>query len=230
MITFKKVDKMELFEKCRKAMVDCQIKPSGVTDENIIDAFSTVPREIFVADDLKSIVYVDEDVPLSDGGGFLMAPSVYAKMLQESNVEANDIALNIGDDSGYSTAILSKLVTTVVVIEQVPGFYDKARQLWSDLGLCNIAIVDGDPDSGGLDHAPYSLILMNGSVATIPESLVAQLTNGGRLCAVLRENETKQGQVVVVERVGEGDRSCRPAFDASTPYLPSYKPEEVFVF
>ncbi len=222
---------MENFEKMRKVMVDCQIKTNGVTDERIIEAFTTVPRQIFVPAHLKSVSYVDEDVSFgTDNGAFLMAPTVYAKMLQEAAPEANDIVLNIGDDSGYSTAILSKLVTTVVVVEQVPGFYDKARQIWSDLGLCNIAIVDGSPDEGGLDHAPYTLIMMNGSIARIPESLVAQLTDGGRLCTVLRENTSQQGQAVVVERVGARDSSIRAAFDASTPYLASYSPEEVFVF
>ena len=222
---------MENFEKARKTMVDCQIKTNGVTDERIIEAFESVPREIFVPKHLKSVCYVDEDLSFgTDNGAFMMAPTVYAKMLQEVLPSASDIVLNIGDDSGYSTSILSKLVTTVVVVEQEPGFFDKARQIWSDLGLCNIAIVDGSLDQGGLDHAPYTLIMMNGSIARIPESLVAQLTDGGRLCTVLRETPSKQGQAVIVERIGDGNSSIRPAFDASTPYLASYKPEEVFVF
>lgn len=222
---------MEFFEKSRKAMVDCQIKTNGVTDEGIIDAFSSIPREIFVPEHLKCVSYVDEDIMLgSEDGGFMMAPTVFAKMLQDVKVDANDIVLNIGDDTGYSTAILSRLVTTVVVVEQVPGFFDRARKLSSDMGLCNIAIVDGTPETGGLDHAPYSLIIVNGSIARIPESLVSQLTDGGRLCSILRDKPQGQGHVVIVERVGDHDTSIRTAFDASTPYLATYKPEEVFVF
>lgn len=222
---------MNLYETARRNMVDCQIKTNGVTDEKIINAFLDTPREIFVPDELASIVYSDEDIKLgSHKNAFLMAPTVYAKMLQECRPDENDIALNIGDDTGYSTAILSRLVTTVVVIEQTTGFYDKARKIWSDLGLCNIAIVEGSPDSGGLDHAPYSLIFMNGSTCHIPESLIGQLTDGGRLCGILREQERESGRAFVVERVGEDDRSVRYAFDACTPYLAPYEPEEVFVF
>lgn len=222
---------MEFFEKSRKAMVDSQIKTHGVTDERIIEAFSEVPREIFVPDYLKTVAYIDEDIMLgAENDGFLMEPSVYARMLQEVGPDAHDIVLNVGDDTGYSTAILSRLVTTVVVVEQQPGVYDQARQIWSNLGLCNIAIVDGSPETGGMDHAPYSLIMINGSIAHIPESLVAQLTDGGRLCSILREKPMQQGQVVIVERVGENDSSVRAVFDAATPYVANYKPEEVFVF
>lgn len=222
---------MSLYDTARRNMVDCQIKTNGVTDARIIDAFLETPREKFVSEELASIAYTDEDIKLgTDKNAFLMAPSVFAKMLQECNVESADIVLNIGDDTGYSTAVLSRLVTTVVVIEQTPGHFDRARQLWSDMGLCNIAIVKGTPDSGGLDHAPYSLVLMNGSVSRVPESLIAQLTDGGRLCAILRENPQKAGCVIITERIGEDDRSTRQVFDASTPYLASFEPEESFVF
>ena len=222
---------MNLYETARRNMVDCQIKTNGVTDERIIGAFLETPREEFVPEDLASIVYTDEDIKLDSGeNAFLMEPTVFAKMLQECNIDSSDIVLNIGDDTGYSTAILSQLVTTVVVVEQIPGHFDRARQLWSDMGLCNIAIVKGSAEAGGLDHAPYSLVFMNGSVSRMPESLIGQLTDGGRLCTILRDTPHKTGQVIIAERIGEDDRSIRKAFDASTPYLASFEPKEAFVF
>lgn len=210
-------------------MVDSQIHTNGVVSTPVLDAFRTVPRELFVPPAMRGMAYVDEDLPLGDGR-YLMDPSLLARMVSAADVRSEDIVLNIGDATGYSSAILSFLATTVVTLEGRPGMLDAARQVWADGSYCNIAILNGDYTEGCPEHAPYSLILMNGAVAEIPDILLAQLTLRGRLITVHQPAGAKIGTVVLTERIGDGKYATRKLFNASTPYIPGFQPRPEFVF
>lgn len=214
----------------RRNMVDSQIHTNGVISEPVLEAFRTVPRELFVPDALRGMAYVDEDLPLGDGR-FLMEPALLARMITAADVRAEDIVLNLGDLTGYSSAILSLLASTVVTLEPRAGLLDSARRVWADDGsYCNIAVIHGDLAEGCPEHAPYSLILMNGAVAEVPGILLAQLSLHGRLIAVHQPAGARIGTATLIERIGDEKYATRKLFNGATPYIHGFEPRPEFVF
>ena len=157
-------------EQARLNMVDCQLMTNGITDEGVIAAFSTIPRELFLPEALKGVAYIDEDLQISEAGTFL-EPLIQARLIQMSSLDKDHAVLNIGDSTGYSSALLSDLVSTVVTLETDVGALDQARNLWDELDCCNIAVIHGSYELGNYEHAPYDRILINGSVCAIPDCL-----------------------------------------------------------
>lgn len=213
----------------RKNMVDSQIGTMGVVSPPLLEAFMTVPREVFVPEHLRSIAYVDEDLPLGDGR-FLMEPAVLARLIDAAAIKPNDVVLNVGDNTGYSSAILSLLSRTVITVEGSKGLLDGAREKWADFSYCNVAVIDGDLTEGCPEHAPYNVIFMKGAVADVPDILLAQLCLHGRFIAIHKPAGAKIGTAIMMERVGEGKYSTRKLFDAETPYILGYEPRTEFKF
>lgn len=221
---------MNNYAQARKSMVDSQLAPNAVIDARILNIFGTVPREAFVPAGKKGMAYLDEDLPLG-AGAFLMEPLVHARMVQAANPGPNDSVLNIGDRTGYSSAVLSDLVSTVVTVEaRAGGTLAGARQVWDDLGYCNIAVLTGKECVGCPEHGPYNLIFINGAVAEVPEALLSQLAPHGRLAAVVRPQPNAAGRITVIEKSGEGRCSTGRFQDAATPYVPGLEPADSFVF
>lgn len=213
----------------RKNMIDCQLEPNGITSRAVLEAFNIVPRELFLPKNKQGVAYLDEDIVL-DKGKFCMEPVVLARMVQAARPGPDDAVLNIGDVTGYSSAIFSSLVSTVVTLESELGTLDEARKIWDKCDFCNIAVVKGKEPEGAPQHAPYNLIFLNGAVAEVPESLLEQLADGARIVAVLRENPQGFGRITVFEKVGERNYSSRRLYDAATPYIKGLEPGPCFVF
>jgi len=221
---------MSVFDKARQNMVKCQLNTNGVMAPRVLEVFGTVPREQFIPADKQAAAYIDEDVRLDNQGSFLLEPLICARMVQALEPGAEDNVLNIGDVTGYSSAILSNLVSTVVALEQQPGALDQARAVWDRQGLCNIAVIKGDMERGSPEHAPYDLIFLNDAVAELPQTLLDQLAPGGRLVAVVKENNNPMGQIVLCKRLESGNIATRRLYDAATPYLKGFEPKPRFVF
>ncbi len=213
----------------RANMVDGQIHTNGVVNEGLLEAFLTVPRESFVPERLQDVAHTDESVDIGQGR-YLIAPMVHAKMLQEAGLHSDDVVLDIGTGYGYSSAILSSLVTTVISIENNKRHCEKAKRLWSSLDLCNIVLVENDLPDGDAEHAPYSLIVINGAVNEVPQNLLDQLDNGGRLVAIVQEQGAASGRAVLFLKDESGDVSSRTLFDANIPALDAFAAESAFVF
>lgn len=220
---------MKNYELCRKNMIDCQLRTNGIIDEELIGIFETLPREVFLPPEKDGAAYVDEDVPLG-GDLFLMEPLVFARMMKAAVPVEDDIVLNIGDHAGYSSAFLSKIVSTVVTLETKIGILDRARKVWTKENLCNIALVKGDPGKGSKEHSPYSLIVINGAVQEVPQALLEQLSDGGRLVTVLRGGENAPGQIVLYKALGGGRYTSACFENATTPFLQELSPAPAFVF
>jgi protein-L-isoaspartate(D-aspartate) O-methyltransferase len=212
----------------RHNMIENQIRPNRVSDPRILDAFEQVPRERFVPYALKGIAYADEDLHLDDGR-YLIEPMILARLLQDAQPDATDIALDIGCCTGYTTAILSRLVSTVVGVEQDQTMVDAGNQHLAELEFDNAAVIKGRLPDGYPKQQPYSLILIAGGVEHVPQALLDQLSDAGRLLTVLYDKGGRIGRAVSFEKIG-GRTARRVVFDASTPLLPGFAKEPKFVF
>jgi protein-L-isoaspartate(D-aspartate) O-methyltransferase len=211
----------------RSNMVDSQLRTNKVTDRQVIDAFKTVPRELFVPEHLRGIAYVDDDLPIG-GGRSLMEPMVFARLLQAAEIEPTDIVLDIGCGSGYSTAVLAHLAGTVVGLESDPALAAKASDLLARQEVDNAVVVGGDLRGGYSTQAPYNVIVLAGAVAELPGALTDQLAESGRLVTV-RLDDSGLGRAIMARRDG-GVISERILFDASTPVLLGFERKPSFAF
>lgn len=214
----------------RRNMVENQVRANGVTDEAILGVMADIPRERFVAESMRGVAYVDEDIPLGSVGPdrYLMEPRVLGRLLQAAAVAPSDIVLDIGCGTGYSTAVLARLANTVVAVESDPALAARAGELLAGLEIGNAAVIEGALDRGYPDQAPYDVIFIGGAVPRVPAAVSDQLAEGGRLVAVVVDS-VAMGQAVLMGRVG-GVISSRPLFDAATPVLPGFAPEPEFEF
>lgn len=220
---------MTNFKAARTSMVDSQIHTMGVVNEDILNAFRTIPRELFVPEGQSGFAYSDEDMPIGEGR-YIMEPVTHARLIQAALPVAGDVVLDIGGATGYSAAILSGIVSHVVAVEENASLLQKASQNWDSLGLANISAQQGAFVSGSAEKGPYSLIIINGSVAFIPPALIDQLAPEGRLLAVVKGPNDRIGRAILIKKGKDGVLSDRILFDAAVPYLPGLQPRTEFVF
>ena len=216
------------FAQARLNMVDSQIKPNHVTDPLVVGALSSLPREDFVPDALKSLAYLDEALPVADGR-FLIEPMVLARLLQAAAVRPADVALVIGAGTGYGAAALAQMATTVVALESDAGLAARASETLGALGIDTVAVVEGPLDVGYPDQGPYDVLVIEGAISSVPEKILAQLADGGRLVAVISNKDGAMGQGVIITR-SEGRLTEQKIFDAGTPLLPGFEADQSFVF
>ena len=216
------------FATARKTMVDCQLRPSKVTDQSVLDAFMTIPREKFVSKQQRTLAYVDEDLPLS-GGRCLMEPMVLARSLQALEIRPDDNFLVVGAGCGYGTAVAAKLAGSVIAIETRANLVEKAQDVLVSIGIDNAAIVKSRLVDGYPDEGPYDRILIEGGVETVPDSLLKQLTPKGRLVAIYREPGHPVGVASLWTRSGK-NFTRTPLFDARVPNLDEFNAKVEFSF
>ena len=215
------------FTIARRNMVGSQLRTNKVNSEAVLDAFENIPRELFVPEKLRGVAYLDEDIALGSGR-CMMEPMVLARLLQAARPEPGDIALDIACGSGYATAVLARIVATVVAVESDDNSVETAASVLSKLGLDSAVVVKGDITQGYPGQAPYNVILIGGTVARVPEIIRDQLAEGGRLVAVVRGDDGL-GRATLIERRG-GVTTPRILFDAAVPRLPEFEPAPGFAF
>lgn len=208
----------------RTKMIDSQIRTTDVTSHSILTAFFNVEREKFVADRLKSVAYIDNDLEIAPGR-YIMAASPLAKLLQLAAIGNMDAVLEIGTGNGYATAILAQLAGSVVSVENDAALLEAAKANLAGIG--NVTLVAGDLAAGHAGKAPYDVIFVNGAVDELPTVLFDQLKEGGRLIAVLGEGLSSGAHIFVRE---QGRQSERFAFNASVHKLPGFEKTPEFVF
>lgn len=218
----------------RQHMVDCQLLPAGIYNEHIIAVMGAVPREVFLPEDLAHVAYLDEDVSYASGR-VLMEPQIFGLMLQALAPQPEEVVLDIGGGTGYSAAVFSHFVQTVIALEEGnDALREAALKNWHELELFNISEEQGAVTAGLPDNAPYDMIFLGGAVSEIPRALVKQLhPKTGRMAVVVRSNAHAPGQAYLVkpqDDIEDGDFSCHPLFDANVPYLKEFEPKESFAF
>lgn len=213
------------FGATRRNMVECQLRTSGVADEALLAAMGSVPRERFVPDALQEFAYVDEDLAIG-GGRYLMEPAVLGGMIQLAAIGAADVVLDIGSGTGYAVTVLSQLAGTVFALENEPALATRAGDLHAELAPDNVVPVECPLTAGCVEHAPFDVILIEGAVEEIPQAILEQLGEGGRLVAVVMNNGV--GRVTVVHRIGD-HFSRRITGDARIPMLEEFRRPAAFV-
>lgn len=210
----------------RRAMVDCQVRPSDVTNFGIIQAMLDVPRDRFVPAPLRGVAYSEAEIALGEGR-MLLPPRTFAKMLEAAQIEPGDLVLDLAPGTGYGSAVLSHLATAVISVEPDQAMAAQANTAITALEIDNVVISAGDPTQGDAAHGPFDVIFVNGAVAEVPAALTDQLKVGGRLVAIVADGGRSQCRVLVR---GPATVSSRFAFDASAPILPGFEKASAFAF
>ncbi len=216
---------MTNFAAARHNMVESQVRPNGITDHRIIDAMAQVKREDFVPAERKTIAYLDEDVQLKEGR-FLIEPMAFARMIHLALIKPTDKVLVVGAGTGYGARVIAMLAKSVVALESDPDLLALARGFLAGAG--NVEVVEGSLAAGHAAGAPYDVIIVEGRIAAVPESLFAQLANEGRIVAAVGNTDVSKMQIATL---ADGHRSSRSAFDVSIAPLPGFVVEKAaFVF
>ncbi|NKB49161.1 MAG: methyltransferase domain-containing protein [Alphaproteobacteria bacterium] len=220
---------MTVFADARQNMVDNQLRPTKVTDPQILAAMAELPRERFVPKSKQGTAYIDEDIEVAPGR-FLMEPVVLARLLQALELTAETTVLNIGCASGYDAALLGRLVGSVVAVESDPALVKQASEMINELAIDNVAVMEAPLEQGYAGQAPYDAIFISGAVDEVPAALSDSLAPNGRLAVVIGGGEAGiLGRAHLYVRSGD-TLSSRPLFDAGTQMLPGFALEESFVF
>ena len=214
------------FDAARETMVESQIRTEDVTDLNLLAAFRRTAREAFVPQAQMALAYADAEIDYGNGRR-LLRPRIFAKLVQAADIQRSDVVLDLACSRGYSTAILAQISDTVVGLETTEEDVNRATELLSQAGVLNAAIVQGDLKRGAAEHGPFDVIIAEGAVADVPDSWLAQLANGGRLAAIVKDGPI--GRATVYTKTGDavGDRV---EFDAHADFLPGFAPQAGFVF
>ena len=214
------------FAVARRKMVHSQIRTSEVTDPVVVDVMSDVPRELFVPQAARAFAYVDEDIAIGKGR-YLIEPVVLARLLQLAELQSTDNAMVVGAGTGYSAAILARLVRSVVALESDAALAEQAARILAEVAPGKVSVVVGDLKSGWPAKSPYDVIGVDGAVSTLPAGFKPQLADGGRLVCIVRGGPV--GRATLVTRAGDSYGS-RQEFDAMTPILPGFEKQPKFVF
>ncbi|WP_458792523.1 protein-L-isoaspartate O-methyltransferase family protein [Yoonia sp. MH D7] len=205
-------------------MVDTQVRPSDVTKFPIIEAMLSIPREDYIPVAMRETAYVGESIDLG-GGRVVLEPRTFAKMLDALAIEPKHVVLDIGCGLGYSTAVLARMSEFVVAVEDDADRAAAAQTTLSEHGIDNAAVLQGPLEEGAAKSGPYDIIIVQGAVEFVPDGLLAQLRDGGRIACVFAEGAL--GVVRIGHKI-DGIVNWRFSFNAGAPVLSGFKAKALF--
>jgi protein-L-isoaspartate(D-aspartate) O-methyltransferase len=207
------------FRAARAAMVESQLRPEGVTDPAVLQAMGAVEREKFLPSHTRPLAYADRAVAVGDGR-FMAAPAALGQLLTEMIPEAGQRLLVVGAATGYSAAVIAAMGLEVIALESSAELAARARELGID-------VVEGPLEAGWVEGAPYDHILIDGAVEVIPDAIVDQLVDGGRLGTALVNGSVSR---LVVGRSAGGAFGSLSIGDFGVPALPGFLRPRSFTF
>ncbi len=222
---------LENFAELRRAMVDSQVRTTDVTEPRLIEAMFDIPREAFVPARLKQLAYIDEDLRVTDQSEvqrFLMEPSPFAKLAQLAEIGPGDLVLDVGCATGYSSAVFSRLADAVIALESDEDLAARATETLGDHGFDSVVVVTGELEQGFASEGPYDVIFVGGAVDQVPQALLDQLKDGGRLAVIEGHGTTAFAKLYIKD--DEGVVSNRRAFNLAAKPLPGFQQEPAFSF
>lgn len=209
------------FEAMRRAMVESQLRTTGVSDPRVVAAMAETPRERFVPADRKAVAYTDRPVPLGNGRA-LNLPEATGRLLTAAEVRAGDRVLLVGAATGYTAALLHWLGAHVTALESDADLASQARAAVAD-----VEIVEGPLADGAAQGAPYDLIVIDGLIEQVPDALIAQLKDGGRLVTALLDRGASR--LAFGRKAGTGF-GCDLFADCEAAPIPGFAKPKSFVF
>ena len=207
------------FAATRLAMVESQLRPQGVTDRAVLDAMGSIARERFVSEDVRALAYADRAVPLGDGR-FLPAPGALGQLVTQMAPQRGQRALVVGAGTGYSAAVLAAMGLDVIAVESSPTLAARAR-------ADGVEVIEAPLENGYRKGAPYDQVLIDGAVEFIPEAIIEQLAEGGRLGAALVDRGITR---LIVGRKAGIAFGFLSVGDAGVPILPGFAHPPAFTF
>ena len=214
------------FSARRTMMVDTQVRPSDVTKFPIIDAMLSVKREDFVPAAKREAAYMGENLGLG-GNRVLLEPRTLAKMLDGLDVGPDELVLDIGAALGYSSAVISHMAQAVVALEADADMAHEAEEGLMAAGIDNVIVHTAPLHEGAGEHGPYDVILIEGGVSHVPDTIIAQLKDGGRMAGVFMDGAL--GEVRIGYKL-DGRMNWRRSFNAGAPVLEGFEKHDAFEF
>jgi protein-L-isoaspartate(D-aspartate) O-methyltransferase len=221
-------------ETARFNMIEQQIRPWEVLDQNVLSLLASVRREDFCPPALRALAFVDTQVPLIAGdphGPCMLEPKVEARLLQELQVQHHEKVLEIGTGSGFMAALLAHRAQQVFTLECHPALAKTARDNLHRNGVANVTVIEmsaAEAAKGLPAEAPFDVIVLSGSVAEVPRELLAQLKLGGRLIAIVGDEPVMRARLVT--RAGEAAFGEVDLFDTVAPRLQGFAEPTRFRF
>jgi len=195
-----------LYATLRQRMVDYQLRARGLADERVLAAMARVPRHEFAPPRYRDEAYEDHPLPIGEGQT-ISQPYIVALMLEALELRPSDRVLEIGTGSGYVTALLAELTAQVVSVERHSTLAASAREVLASLGYTNVNVIVGDGSQGFEASAPYDAIIVSAAALTVPQALVAQLAEGGRMIIPVGPGDAQQLQLI---RIQSGEPRLQP--------------------
>lgn len=208
----------------RRTMVSNQLRTNAVSDARVVAAIDAVPREAFLPHDAATMAYRDIAVPVGNGRA-QNVPIATGRLLTAAELRASDRVLLIGAVGGYTAAVLSRLVASVVAVESDPRLAAFARGALA--GMADVALIEGPLEAGHAAGAPYDVLLIDGAVETVPDALVEQVAIGGRVAAGLFDRGVTR---LAAGRRSAGGFGLLDFADIDCVVLPGFARPRVFTF
>ncbi len=221
------MEQVQNMEQARFNMIEQQIRPWNVLDQDVLDLLSEVRREEFVPAAHQALAFADLEIPLGEGA-VMLAPKMEAKLLQELAVQPKDKVLEIGTGSGYMAALLAAKADQVTSVEISPAIAKTAKANLAKAGISNVSVEVGDGVHGWAAGAPYDGIVVSGSLPVVPEELLHQLKVGGRMAVFVGEAPVMEAQIVT--RTGETTFASLNLFETVVAPLQNAPAKERFRF
>ena len=215
------------FDKARYNMVEQQVRPWAVFDQEVREQLSAVHREAFVPDAYRALAYADTAIPLGHGAEMLH-PVIEGHALKALQLKKHAKVLEAGTGSGYMAALLAAHADQVLTVEIDPALADKAKANLQKAGVDNVTVAVGDGLQGLPDQAPFDAIMVSGAVTEVPAELLAQLKVGGSLFAIVGVAPVQTMEVIT--RSGESEYKTRKILEAGASLLLSGKTKSGFSF
>jgi len=214
-------------EQARFNMIEQQIRPWNVLDQDVLDLLVVVKREDFVPAAYKSLAFVDTEIPLP-GGEAMFTPKVEARILQEVGLKKHENVLEIGAGSGYMAALLAHKSRHVTTVEISPELKALAEKNLANAGVSNVSVELGDGAQGWSTGAPFDAIVISGALEVLPEAFLKQVKVGGRIACIVGQAPVMSVQIIT--RVSETGYDTVKVFETSVKYLATTVKPSHFTF
>lgn len=183
----------------RQRLVE-ELRGKGIRDLAVLRAIEQTPRHVFVPTGIRHRAYDDSPLPIGNGQT-ISQPLIHAQYLEQLGLTGTEKALEIGTGTGYQTVLLSHLVAQVFSIERIPALHQQAREILQQLGVKNVSLLLGDGTLGWREYAPFDAILVSAGSPSVPQPLIDQLADGGRMLVPIGDRDTQQ--LMVYRRRGD---------------------------